>query len=365
MQYLKTLSLITLTSLLFSCGSGDGSGGGLPTPLTAPTVAVETVGNGLSVHLSWHQISGVDTYNIYYAEQTLANIDLSNYGSLTGGVLIPNLTGTSKEITLINGITYYFVVTALKEGKQLGVSNEVKATPKRLMRALNDTGITWGGKYPGNNADCTGTVITAQDCQHGRDAQAAANTLVKIGGGSAGFDFSKLDNDGNTLLASATDWRCVKDNHTGLIWEMKSTSGLHNKEGKYTWYNTDNKTNGGKVGVANSATNANSCYGYNSSDSQSFCNTQAFVKRINATGLCGGNDWRVPTRGELHSIVDNGRIDPSIDTDYFPNTPNKSFWSSSPDALTPDFVWIIYFNYGEDYNVEHSDNHRLRLVRSD
>ena len=74
---------------------------------------------------------------------------------------------------------------------------------------LNDTGIGFGGEYPsGNNADCTSatTEIDQQDCANGRDAEAAAGTLVKVGGGAAGFDRTKLGADGTPLAIQDADW---------------------------------------------------------------------------------------------------------------------------------------------------------------
>lgn len=59
--------------------------------------------------------------------------------------------------------------------------------------------------------------------------------------GHAGFSFTKLDANGNELLANATDWSCVKDNVTGLIWEVKQggngtvgDEGLHDADDTYT-----------------------------------------------------------------------------------------------------------------------------------
>ncbi|MBA5248113.1 MAG: DUF1566 domain-containing protein, partial [Gammaproteobacteria bacterium] len=296
--------------------------------LKAPTATV--VAGDKKVTLSWNSVSGADKYNIYYATETFTNInDPSNYASLTGGTLIPNLTETNKEITLINGIRYYFVLTALKGDEESGANNEINAVPTTIPipTVLNDTGITWGGNYPsGNNTNCTGTTITAQDCQHGRDAKATAGRLTKIGAGSAGFDFTKLDSDGNTLSPSATDWRCVKDNHTGLVWEVKTISNLHNKN---NWYNA-----------------------------------QVFVNRVNTAGLCGKYDWRLPDRNELHSIVDYGRYNPSIDTGYFPNTSPGYFWSSSPRSSYSYGAWVVSFGNGYAYDDYRGYNYRVRLVRS-
>ena len=76
----------------------------------------------------------------------------------------------------------------------------------------------------------------ARTATHGRDALARAGQLQKVGGGEAGFDFTKLDANGNALPASATSWDCVRDNVTGLIWEVKTTSGLRSWSNTYTWY---------------------------------------------------------------------------------------------------------------------------------
>ncbi|PIE36235.1 MAG: hypothetical protein CSA53_08130, partial [Gammaproteobacteria bacterium] len=139
---------------------------------------------------------------------------------------------------------------------------------------LNDTGITWGGNYPnGSNADCSGVEIAAQDCSHGRDARALAGTLVKIGGGEAGFDFTKLDNSGNELAATATGHSCVRDNVTGLVWEVKTDdNGLHDKDNEYSWYNPDSSTNGGDAGTQNGGT----C-----PTATGDCDTSGFVTAVN------------------------------------------------------------------------------------
>ena len=58
----------------------------------------------------------------------------------------------------------------------------------------------------------------------------------------------------------------------------------------------------------------------------------SLVNGANTESLCGFNDWRVPKKEELRSIVHYGTHKPSIDTAYFPNTVSSSFWSSSPNS---------------------------------
>jgi hypothetical protein len=46
--------------------------------------------------------------------------------------------------------------------------------------------------------------------------------------------FSKLDAQANELPYSATEWTMVRDNVTGLIWEVKTDDGsIHDKDNKY------------------------------------------------------------------------------------------------------------------------------------
>ena len=233
-----------------------------------------------------------------------------------------------------------------------------------LEMQLNDTGIDWGGNSgSGNNSDCSSDMEgVPQDCDKGRDADSSTNTDAD---GHAGFSFTKLDVSGNELGAGATSWSCVLDNVTGLIWEVKTDSddgGLHDKDHTYTWYDSDESTNGGAVGEL--AANGNTCDGYTSGDTATYCNTEAFVNRVNDVGLCGSKDWRMPGINELSSIVNFGRYGPSIDTDYFPNTGSNYYWSASPDADNIDNAWRIYFYSGDDSDVSHSNQYRVRLVHS-
>lgn len=64
----------------------------------------------------------------------------------------------------------------------------------------------------------------------------------------------------------------------------------------------------------------------------------------------GSYGWRLPTPKELLSIVDNGKFDPAINTDYFPGTPDEWFWTSADFASTADAdqnkAWFVRFDRG-------------------
>ncbi len=244
--------------------------------------------------------------------------------------------------------------------------------PVLKTRPLNDTGQTWGGDYPnGNNTTCTSNITAPQDCHQGRDALAAAGQLQKTGAGSAGFDFTKLDANGSPLAKDATSWSCVKDHVTGLIWEVKAgpgndtvgDEGLHDADDRFTWYDTNPATNGGADGVERDSDLPNTCYGYQDGNPASYCNTQAFAARVNAQGHCGHNDWRLPTYEELGSIVDYGRDNPAIDTDYFPGSQSTWFWSSSAYASSSNGAWAVNFGYGDGGYSARYYGYALRLVR--
>lgn len=204
-----------------------------------------------------------------------------------------------------------------------------------------------------------------QDGRFGRDAKSTAGTLTKVGAGAAGFDYTKLANNGSDLAAGAplgtgaTNWACTRDNVTGLTWEVKTagaTSELRNYNHTYTWYSTDTATNGGNAG----STGGNTC---NSTLAGGQCNTQAYVAAVNAAALCGYTDWRLPTIRELATIVNRGTSNPSIDVTYFPHTQVWSFWSASSSARDSAKALLISFVDGWYQPFVKTSNGYARLVR--
>lgn len=95
-------------------------------------------------------------------------------------------------------------------------------------------------------------------------------------------------------------WQCTRDAVTGLSWEVKTTDGgLRDRRWTYTPYDGNPDTNGGYPGYRD--TTSGQCIREQMRDRS--CNTEAYVEAVNAQGLCGHRDWRLPTYTELAAIA--------------------------------------------------------------
>ena len=202
------------------------------------------------------------------------------------------------------------------------------------------------------------STMPRQDGRFGRDPAAGVST--KVGGGAAGFDYSKVANDGTTVAADTAlgsnlaDWACTQDNITGLMWEVKTTdAGLRDKTWTYSWYNADGATNAGNAGTANGG----ACF-----DTVN-CDTEKYVAAVNTANLCGFNDWRLPSKRELQTITLLDGSNPAIDTTFFPNTNASFFWSASSYVPNPYAAWVVHFDDGYVSASNKADNVYVRLVR--
>jgi hypothetical protein len=114
----------------------------------------------------------------------------------------------------------------------------------------------------------------------------------------------------------------VTDNGTGLIWQMDTAPGTYNWQ--QALYYCDNLI------------------------------------------LGGHDDWRLPDRNELHTLVVYSRYNPSIDTEFFANTVPFAYWSSTSKTSNPSYAWIVHFDRGavDAYNKSEAYGYSyLRCVR--
>lgn len=134
-------------------------------------------------------------------------------------------------------------------------------------------------------------------------------------------------------------WSCVLDANSGLLWEVKTQDGgLRDFKHSYT-----------------------------------YAQVQSFVAAVNAQGLCGYKDWRLPAAEELLSLVSSKESDNVytlqrvINLDFFPNTQQDNYWSASDSAA--QFAWAVSFadslhNGGNYLLLDELTAHYVRLVRT-
>jgi len=165
-------------------------------------------------------------------------------------------------------------------------------------------------------------------------------------------DFVKLSSEGNVLDYENSNWSCVLDQKTSLVWEVKGeTEGLQYSMNTYTWFDGD-------TGRKNNMYSKNCYWGEN-------CNTQSFVDDINEAQLCSYSNWRLPTREELKTIINYYTDDDIlIDLDFFPNTQMSTYWTSMTAKNNPSLAYEIPFFYGGSIVREKSLDTYIRLVRS-
>jgi len=339
-----------------------------------PEVVPQTTAGIRKVKLTWNNQDfpkGV-TFNLCQAREDIASGSFSNCQKLKEGALTAKVNSPLTVGELTNDIPYWFQLEARYPGGRRTLSKIVKAMP---YGGLNDSGVDWciddltnydpdgTGAKKAKNCVALASGYPGQDAEFGRDALARGRKLRKSGRGAAGFDFTKLCRSGevagegtcppNPLPGSGRNkWGCTRDNVTGLTWEVKTDSGLQGKDNTYTWYTRNKAVAGGDPGEKVGGT----C-------TDNSCNTESYIQAVNKLGLCGAEDWRLPTKRELLSIVNNGRFKPAADVRFFPNVLSSYYWSSSPYPDERDSAWQVYFLYGEASMSPKSQGNHVRLVR--
>lgn len=292
--------------------------------------------------------------------------------SQTEGTDLEYLSGDSSSATLVlpalTDAEFITIRATASDVEGLTGFDEVTIDASANEYAINDTGITTCGDYAADNSlswqndlscditvDADGDPVPLkQDGSSGRDASLNDNA-----DGHAGFSFTKLDSGGNSLPDDASEWQCVRDNVTGLIWEVKTEDGgLHDWRRTYDWYDSNAQTNGGYSG----SFYAGDCDGETLTPS---CVTETFVNDVNSQSLCGFTDWRLPSREELRSIRSFEQLsgDINIDTNYFPNTQYGPYWTSKTLVGDQYKAWRVHFREFRETGIPKGSSIGTRLVR--
>jgi hypothetical protein len=92
----------------------------------------------------------------------------------------------------------------------------------------------------------------------------------------------------------------------------------------------------------------------------SFDGAQRYCARLD---VAGRKRWRVPTLGELLTLIDERAKAPMIDRVAFPETPGEPFWSSSTFANGKELAWYVRFDRGDGLYGRLSETFRVRCVQ--
>lgn len=145
------------------------------------------------------------------------------------------------------------------------------------------------------------------------------------------MSFKKLGN-GAIELSRDSNWenglKMVFDNNTGLYWEVKSPElgDANFCEDTYTWEDAQN----------------------------------VYVKKLNDEKYGGFNDWRIPNKDELRSIINYSLTNPAVDTDYFENCKTDDYWTSVTYEMQPYFGWVLFLGLGS--GIAKSKNARRYVI---
>lgn len=224
------------------------------------------------------------------------------------------------------------------------------------VNVLNDTGVK--KFYDGNQAVDVKTIsqnekddiqnnFPDQDAKFGYDAT------------DGGFQFVGLDALGNE---NNSNYSCIKDKRTGLIWEVKSSNPLSPNYSQcvfaldiqepYYYEKELQKAKELNKGKCPTRTGVKDLHDYKNS---------SYVKYLNANNYCGKSNWRLPTFNEYYNIlnfslnevskVNNINIHTTLDRAYFSDLPSAKIAEKSD--LSGAYYWTSTLTQGVDGETDY------------
>lgn len=168
--------------------------------------------------------------------------------------------------------------------------------------------------------------------------------------------FVALDQAGLVVeLDSGRAHYCVHDRQTGLLWQAEhDEQGMYARDDTFSWYSSDPERHMSAPGLMDGG----AC-------DLARCDTEALVAAVNARGLCGYHDWRLPSRDEALSLLDRTRVATgmTLDPGYFPHAVAGEYWTASTFRYHPPGAWTVDTRYALDRVDVKTAAKAVRLVR--
>lgn len=133
----------------------------------------------------------------------------------------------------------------------------------------------------------------------------------------------KVTNKGESLPAWSGPWKCIYDNETQLMWEVKSyAEDIFDHQCSFSWYSKGRGAN--KKG---------DCFIEGEA-----ADTHDLITAANNQKLCGRNNWRLPTEAELQTLLYKHAKpgEPKIARDFFPYAKNGPYWTADEGQVHTD-----------------------------
>jgi len=199
--------------------------------------------------------------------------------------------------------------------------------------------ITFQPYTPSTTNPLGAEIIAAQNDYQFAISYQVENTIYQLDGlalplyndksNKPALRFSKVSKDGTPLSsedqarpANASDWSCVTDNNSDLMWQVPQAHGTYAFDSTYYW--GDRTINHRDSSKAICTLSGN-------------CNTKNLVAEANKKQLCGRSDWRLATRTEWKTLLDKKLFDKDskhspINSFYFPYVDSnygEAYWTDS------------------------------------
>ena len=265
----------------------------------------------------------------------------SSGATLTVNAAPPAISAQPTAQTITAGQTATFSVTATGTGT---LSYQWKKNGRDITGgsgATTNTYTTPAMGYAGNGA--VYSVVVSDSV----GTTTSNNATLTVSKSTTAQSYGYVANASDDLYDKT---ECVQDNSTGLIWEGKTASPATSRLGTSTYTNYDSTTSLQKWNGVWSIPNQ--------TEIDASTNSIGYKNSVNASALCGFTDWRLPNIDELKGVAISG---PS---NWFPNTLNQSYWSSTPNGggSQGDRGSAVYGSVGFPY--DRVTPAPLRLVRA-